>query len=305
MDIKGHTVRHVLVEPAADIAGEIYLGVVVDRAQRRAVVMASREGGVEIEEVAATNPGAIVRVAVDPVLGIQDYQVRRLAYGIELPRELHRPFGALLRSLFYAFTGWDATLTEINPLVITGDGALMGLDAKMTLDDNALFRHPDAVEFRDDEDRTDAELAAREAGLSYVDLDGDIGCLVNGAGLAMATMDVIKLFGGEPANFLDIGGGAQADKVEAAVRIILHDPNVKAVLINIFGGITRGDEVARGLLAALDRIDTDVPMVARIVGTNAEEARRILADAHLETASTLAEAAQKAVRAAGSPGASA
>jgi succinyl-CoA synthetase beta subunit len=301
MDIKGHEVRRVLVEPAADIREEIYLSVVLDRAARTAVVIASREGGMDIEEVAATKPEAIVRVAPDPILGLRDYQVRELAYGIGLDGSQMSAFGALVRALVHAYDQWDATLVEINPLAITGGGAFLGLDGKMSLDENALFRHPEALELRDVGEETQAERDAREAGLSYVDLEGSIGCLVNGAGLAMATMDVIKFFGGEPANFLDIGGGAQADKVEAAMRIILRDTNVRAVLINIFGGITRGDEVARGLLAALERVGTDVPMVARIVGTNAEEARQILADADLETARTLADAAAAAVRLAAVP----
>ncbi len=295
MDIRGHVVGCVLVEPAADIAREIYLGITLDRARRRAVIMASSEGGVDIEEVAGRNPDAIHRVAIDPLLGLQAFQRRRLAYEVGLPHEMVPAFSAVAAGLYEAFDSWDATLAEINPLVVTSEGRLVALDAKMSIDDSALYRQTAAVAMRDAGAETPAEAEARAAGLSYVDLDGAIGCLVNGAGLAMATMDVIKLFGGEPANFLDIGGGAQADKVEAAMRIILSDRRVRSVLINIFGGITRGDEVARGLLAALDKIDSDVPVVARIVGTNAAEARAILAGANLATGATLAEAAQKAV----------
>ena len=299
MDIKGHLVERVLIAPAVDIASEIYLGIVLDRALRMPVVMASSEGGVDIEEVAANRPEAIQRAAIDPALGLRPFQVRRVAYGIGLDPVHHRAFGTMLGQLYDAYISSDATLAEINPLVITEDGQLLAIDSKVTLDGNALFRQPELAALRDVGAETDAEQAARDAGLSYVDLDGSIGCMVNGAGLAMATMDVIKLFGGEPANFLDIGGGAQAEKVEAAMRIILSDDRVKSVLVNIFGGITRGDEVARGILAALNNIDTDVPFVVRIVGTNAEEAQAVLADANLPTAPTLAEAARMAVEAAG------
>jgi succinyl-CoA synthetase beta subunit len=297
LDIKGHVVEQVLVTPAADIQAEIYLGIVLDRTARRPVIMASREGGVEIEEVAATNPDAILKVAVDPLLGLQPYEIRRLAYGIGLDPALHGQFGATVKGLYASYLACDATLAEINPLAITPQG-LQALDGKMTLDDSALYRQPELEALRDPRSEADSERAARAAGLSFVALDGDIGCMVNGAGLAMATMDVIKLFGGDPANFLDIGGGAQADKVELAMRLILGDPKVQAVLVNIFGGITRGDEVARGIVAALANIDTDVPFVVRIVGTNAAEGRAILAGAAMETAQTLAEAAQLAVAAA-------
>jgi succinyl-CoA synthetase beta subunit len=299
LDIKGYKVRQVLIDPASEIADEIYLGVVLDRAQRAPVIMASSEGGVDIEEVAATKPEAIVRVTVDPRIGLQSYQTRQLAYGIGLPHEHVRSFGAIVTSLYEAYQGADATLAEINPLVVQADGTLLAVDGKVNIDDSALFRQPDIAAMRDPQAETEAERMAREAGLSYVDLDGSIGCLVNGAGLAMATMDVIKLFGGEPANFLDIGGGAQADQVETAMRIILSEERVRSVLVNIFGGITRGDEVARGIVAALSKIETDAPFVVRIVGTNAAEAIRILSDAEMQTATTLAEAAQLAIAAAG------
>jgi succinyl-CoA synthetase beta subunit len=298
MNIKGLTVKKVLVDAAADIATEIYMGIVIDRAQRRPVIMASSEGGVEIEEVARVTPERIVKVTIDPFLGLQTYQGRELAYGIGLSKDLVRDFIKIAQSLYQAFVECDASLAEINPLVVTGQGQLLAVDGKMLLDDSALFRHFDLAEARDTDLESPEEEEARRHGLSYVKLDGEIGCMVNGAGLAMATMDIIKLYGGEPANFLDIGGGAQADKVAAALRIILSDPNVKAVLFNIFGGITRCDEVARGILAALEGIDTSVPMVARLVGTNEEEGRQILAEAEMITAATLAEGAQKAVAAA-------
>ncbi len=298
MEIKGLHVQKVLVDEAADIQEELYLGVVLDRGSKRVVLMASSEGGVDIEEIAAHTPEKIVRVTVDPFLGLLDYQARELAYGIGLDKGLVRSFTAIAHGLYRAFIEHDASLAEINPLVITGDGKLLAVDGKMNIDDSALFRHPELERMRDTAAEDESERLARAADLSYVELQGEIGCMVNGAGLAMATMDIVKLYGGEPANFLDIGGGAKADKVAAALRIILRDPRVKAVLFNIFGGITRGDEVARGILAALREIDTDVPMVIRLVGTRAEEGRRLLADAQMITAESLSEAAQKAVAAA-------
>jgi succinyl-CoA synthetase beta subunit len=298
MNIKGLTVKKVLVDAAVDIVTEIYLGIVIDRTRRRPVIMASAEGGVEIEEVARVTPERIVKIAIDPFLGLQQYQGRELAFGIGLSKDLVRDFVKIAQGLYDAFVGCDASLAEINPLVVTGEGQLMAVDGKILLDDNALFRHFELAEMRDADEETLEEQEARRHGLSYVKLDGEIGCMVNGAGLAMATMDITKLYGGAPANFLDIGGGAQADKVAAALRIILSDPNVKAVLFNIFGGITRCDEVAKGILEALREVPTDVPMVARLVGTNEEEGRRILAEADMATAATLAEAAQKAVAAA-------
>jgi succinyl-CoA synthetase beta subunit len=319
MEIKGLIVKKVLVDPAADIRQELYLGTVIDRARRRAVVMASSEGGVDIEEVATRAPEKIIQVAVDPCLGLKDYQVRDLAMGIELPREQVGAFAQICRGLYDAFVSCDASLAEINPLAVLrspasagrspaspgrspasagGDGSLLALDGKLVLDDNALFRHPELAAMRDEDEETPEERQARLNGLSYVKLDGQIGCMVNGAGLAMATMDIIKHYGSAPANFLDIGGGAKADKVAAALRIILADPNVKAVLFNIFGGITRCDEVARGILQALQEVPPAVPMVVRLVGTNDVEGRAILAQANMLTAETLAEAAQKAVVAA-------
>ena len=298
MEIKGLPVRKVLVDEASNIKNEIYLGITNDRAARKPVIMASAAGGVEIEEVARVTPEKIIKVHVDPLLGLKDYQARDIAAGIDLPREHWKMFGQITQGLWRAYMECDATLAEINPLVITGDNHLIALDGKMVLDDNALFRHPDLAELRDLDIEAPAEVEARKYGLSFIKLDGDIGCMVNGAGLAMTTMDIIKLFGGEPANFLDIGGGAGADKVAAAMRIILSDPNVKAVLFNVFGGITRCDEVARGILVALDEVKPKVPMVVRLVGTNAEEGRKLLENAKMITAETLADAAKKAVAAA-------
>ena len=295
MNIKGLTVHKVLVDEAADIAQEIYLGIVLDRLQRRAAMMASAAGGIDIEEVARETPEKIIRVAIDPFLGLREYQTRQIAYGIGLKREMLKDFNTIAQGLYRCFVDLDASLAEINPLVVTGAGVLQALDGKILIDDNGLFRHPDLAALRDVDEEAPAETEARQRGLSYIKLDGEIGCMVNGAGLAMATMDMTKLFGGSPANFLDIGGGAQADKVAVALRIILADPHVKAVLFNIFGGITRCDEVARGIVAALEEVKPNVPMVARLVGTNEAEGRRILAAAHMQTASTLAEAAQKAV----------
>ena len=298
MKIKDLPVRKVLIDEAVDIKTEIYLGITNDRTRRCPVMIASAEGGVEIEEVAKTDPDKIVRVWIDPLLGLRDYQARYLAACTEMPRENWREFMSITKGLYQTFMQTDATLAEINPLVITGEKGLMALDGKMVLDDNGLFRHPELAEMRDLDEEAAEEREARKYGLSYVKLGGEIGCMVNGAGLAMATMDVINHYGGSPANFLDIGGGASAEKVAAAIQIIIRDPNVKAVLFNIFGGITRGDEVARGILAALEKTPTKLPMVVRLVGTNAEEGRHLLAKADMETAVSLADAAQKAVAAA-------
>jgi succinyl-CoA synthetase beta subunit len=298
MEIKGLPVRKILVDEAASIETEIYLGITNDRSERKPVMMASSAGGVEIEQIAKETPDKIVKVHIDPLLGLRDYHVRDMAAGIDLPREHWRTFGQIGRGLWQAYLRSDATLAEINPLVITSQNRLLALDGKMVLDDNALFRHPDLAEMRDVDVEPKAETEARKYSLSFIKLDGYIGCMVNGAGLAMATMDIIKLHGGKPANFLDIGGGASSEKVAAALRIILSDANVKAVLFNIFGGITRGDEVARGILAALQEVKTNVPMITRLVGTNAEEGRRILSEANMITAETLVDAAKKAISAA-------
>jgi succinyl-CoA synthetase beta subunit len=298
MEIKGLPVRKVLVDEAANISKEIYLGITNDRAARKPVMMSSSAGGVEIEEVARISPEKIIKEHIDPLLGLKDYQARNIAIGIDLPKQHWKLFNQIASGLWHAYEDCDATLAEINPLVITEDNRLIALDGKMLLDDNALFHHPDLAELRDLDVEAPSEIEARKYGLSFIKLDGNIGCMVNGAGLAMTTMDIIKLFGGEPANFLDIGGGAGSDKVAAAMRIILTDPNVKTVLLNIFGGITRCDEVARGILVALDEVKPKVPMVVRLVGTNADEGRKLLLDAKMITADTLADAAQKAVIAA-------
>ncbi|MCC6618698.1 MAG: ADP-forming succinate--CoA ligase subunit beta [Chloroflexi bacterium] len=298
MDIKGITVQTVLVAPAADIAKEFYLGLILDRAARAITVIASAEGGVEIEETAKTNPGAILRLPLHPLLGLQEFETRRIGFFLGIPADLRRDFATVMRGLYAAFVESDADLAEINPLVVTDDGRLLALDAKITLDDSALPRHPDLEAMRDLNEEEPSEIAAREAGISFIKLDGSIGCMVNGAGLAMTTMDLVKLAGGEPANFLDIGGGAKADRVAAAFRIILDDPNVKAILVNIFGGITRGDEVAHGIVEARSQLHREVPMVVRIVGTNSDEAKPILARANLITADSLDDAAAKAVEAA-------
>jgi succinyl-CoA synthetase beta subunit len=266
----------------------------VDRSSKSIIVMGSAEGGVEIEQVAKENPEAIIKVFVDPLLGLLDYQARKLAFGMRLDAHV-RDFTRIARGLVRTLIEHDASLVEINPLALTGDDHLLALDAKMVLDDNGLYRQPWAEELRDPAEEAESERQAREAGISFVKLDGNIGCMVNGAGLAMATMDTIKEYGGTPANFLDIGGGAREDKVEAALRIILSDPNVKAVMFNIFGGITRGDAVAKGIVKVLDQMKPDVPMVIRLVGTNAEEGREILKAANLPAAATLDEAAQMAV----------
>jgi succinyl-CoA synthetase beta subunit len=308
MQIKGLTVHKVLVDPGADIRQEIYLGVTNDRAARKPLMMASAAGGMDIEQVNRETPEKIIREHIDPFLGLRDYQARNLASSIRLPREHWKQFTDIARNLFKCFEACDATLTEINPLVITGQGTLMALDGKISIDDSSLFRHPDLAEMRDLQAEPTEETRAREAGLSFIKLDGDIGCMVNGAGLAMTTMDItsniaakLGIEGSGPANFLDIGGGAKADKVAAAMRIILSDTKVKAILFNIFGGITRGDEVALGILQALNEIKTDVPMIIRLTGTNAAEGRKIIDDANLpnmQSAATLVEAAEKAVKAA-------
>ncbi|MEJ7747818.1 MAG: ADP-forming succinate--CoA ligase subunit beta [Candidatus Limnocylindrales bacterium] len=304
MDIKGMTVRRVLIAPAADIVKEFYLAAVLDRAERQILLMGSAEGGVEIEQVAERHPEAIIRRHADPLLGLLDYQARELLFAMGLGGHLKAAL-QVARGLVTTMRAYDADLVEINPLAIVReagpDGSpverLVCLDAKITLDDSALDRHPGHEELRDPDEEAAEDRQAREAGLTFIKLDGTIGCMVNGAGLAMTTMDLVKRAGGEPANFLDIGGGARADKVAIAMQIILDDPKVNAILVNIFGGITRGDEVARGLIEARAQQQRDVPMVVRIVGTNAAEAAVLLEQARFQTASSLDEAAAKAVEA--------
>jgi len=296
MHIKGLKVEKVLVAEAVSYQKEIYIGAVLDRGTKSVVMISSAEGGVEIEEVAASNPDAIIKMPADSRLGLLEFQARELAFSIGLTDgKQARQFAQIANALNHVFVENDASLVEINPLVIRDDGTLQALDSKVLIDESALFRHSDLVAIRDLADEPEAERKAREAGITFIKLDGNIGCMVNGAGLAMATMDVIKLYGGEPANFLDIGGGAGKEKVKAAFEIILDDPNVQSVLINIFGGITRVDEVARGIISALQEVKTDIPIIARLVGTNEAEGRALLEDSPLIPAMTLAEGAQKAV----------
>jgi succinyl-CoA synthetase beta subunit len=299
LDIKGVTVQTVLVAPAVEIAKEYYLGLILDRGAKAVTIIASAEGGVEIEETARTNPAAILRMPLHPLIGLQPHNTRRVSFFLGIAADLRKEFAGIMQGLYDAFIGSDADLAEINPLVVTDDGRLVALDAKIVLDDSALPRHPDLEALRDLNEEDPSETAARAAGINFIKLEGSIGCMVNGAGLAMTTMDLVKLAGGEPANFLDIGGGAKADRVAAAFRIILDDPNVRAILINIFGGITRGDEVAHGIVEARAALSREVPMVVRIVGTNAAEAADILRRANLITADSLDDAAAKAVAAAG------
>ena len=299
MDIKGHVVRKLLITPAVDIAEEYYLGMLIDRGGH-VHVMASAEGGVEIEQVAKDDPDAIIHLAIDSRYGFLDHQA--LGIGLKLcPKELKkaRQIGAALQKLYAAFLDADSSLAEINPFVFTTDGEGLAIDAKVNLDDNALFRHPDHEELRDLEAEDPSERQAREADLSFVKLQGNVGCLVNGAGLAMATMDLVKHYGGQPANFLDIGGSSNPEKVVNALRIILTDPEVKAILFNIFGGITRCDDVARGIIRAAEQVEISVPIVVRLTGTNEEEARVLLAETDLVGADTMDEAVQKAIELAG------
>jgi succinyl-CoA synthetase beta subunit len=296
----GQKVSKVLVQEAADIAREVYLGMVVDRAIGKPVLMACAEGGVEIEEVAARTPEKILKAAVDPDAGLRPFQARRLALELGFTAEQASKAEALMTALCRVFLDKDCSLAEINPVVVTLKGDVLALDAKMTFDDNALFRHPEIEKLRDEAEENPAELRAAKSGLTYISLTGNIGCLVNGAGLAMATMDIIKYHGGEPANFLDVGGGANKDQVTEAFRIILSDPRVKAVLVNIFGGIMKCDTIAGAVIAAFHEVKPQVPFVVRLEGTNVDIARKMLADSglNLATANGLTEAAKKAVAAA-------
>jgi succinyl-CoA synthetase beta subunit len=299
LDIRGHVVRKLWIEKASDIAKEYYLSITFDRGHKRALLMFTKEGGIDIEEVAAERPEALARLHVDPLEGFQPYQARRLIYGAGLddPNE-QKQILTLVGRLYDAFVGCDAMLCEINPLIVTPDGEVKALDSKFTVDDNALYRHPDIAEMRDLDAYPPEERAAREKDVTYVKLDGEVGILGNGAGLVMSTLDVIALAGGRPANFCDLGGGGDAQGVVDALEIISADPQVKSILFNIFGGITRCDEVARGILQALDRISIDEPIVVRLDGTNAEEGRRLLADAdagNLHVEPTMLDAARRAV----------
>ena len=297
---EGKLVRQVLVAKAVDIASEFYLAVLMDRATERPVVVASPEGGVDIEEVAASRPEAITREPVDPLLGLQPFQARKIAAGLGLPSDKIAAAAKLILSLHELFASCDCSMVEINPLVLTTDGEVLALDAKFNFDDNALYRHPEIAALRDPEEEDPREVEASKFHLNYIGLDGDIACMVNGAGLAMATMDIIKHFGGEPANFLDVGGGASEDQVTQAFRILTEDPNVKAILVNIFGGIMKCDVIAQGIINAAKSIQLQVPLVVRLEGTNVEQGRDLLAASGLDiiAADDLADAAAKAVKAA-------
>jgi succinyl-CoA synthetase beta subunit len=295
MEIKGLTVDKVLVTPAEDIASEAYIGILVDRKSQAATFMVSAEGGIDIEEVAANRPEALRRLTVDPRYGLLPHQAYWLAnFLYEDPAEVKQAT-RIMDQLYRAFVGAGASMAEINPLITTPDGQVKAIDAKVSLDDNELFRYPDLAAYRDSGSEPPAETRAREAGLSFVKLDGSVGCCVNGAGLAMATMDLVKYYGGEPANFLDIGGSSNSDKVVAALEIITSDPNVKVILFNIFGGITRCDDVARGIVEATRRIEIGVPIVIRLTGTNEEEALRILDEAGFIAYTSMDEVVEKAV----------
>ena len=303
MDIRGLTVHELWVEGASDIASEYYASVVFDRSAKAPLVMLSTKGGMDIEEVAESDPEAIARVHVDPLLGFQEFHGRRLAFEAGVDADVVRPVGAMLSRLFEVFVSEEATLVEVNPLIVTPERDVKALDAKVTLDDNALFRHAENAELRDPSAEDPQERMAKERGLTYVKLDGDIGILGNGAGLVMSTLDVVAQAGGSPANFLDAGGGSKAEAITSAVEVILSNPNVKAVLFNIFGGITRCDEVARGLIEAFNQISPGVPFVVRLDGTNDVEGRRLLAEASLPNVfaeSTMDGAAHKVVELAAS-----
>jgi succinyl-CoA synthetase beta subunit len=292
---EGKLVRRLLVEQGLDIESELYLGILPDRATARVVIMASRAGGMDIEEVAATTPEKIIRVQVDPLLGLQGYQIRQLAFGLELEPEVIKQFAGMIQKLYKLFIDYDSSLVEINPLVITADKQMLALDAKVNFDDNAMFRHKDIAELRDVDEEEPLEVEASQYNLNYIKMDGNIGNMVNGAGLAMATMDLIKLAGAEPANFLDVGGGASAEMVENGFRIILSDPAVKGIFINIFGGILRCDVLARGVVEAANKVGLNVPVVVRMEGTNVEQGREILEQSklNLTTATDLKDAASK------------
>ncbi len=298
MDIRGHKVRRVLVEAGVEISTEMYLSIMVDRAAKKPLILFSSEGGVDIEEVAERNPEAIVRIYVDPLLGLLPYQVRELTFSAGLEGDVAKGVGRTLSNLYRAFSESDASLVEINPLVATSDGRVLALDAKVTVDNSSLFRHRDIADLHDVDAADPEEQRALEASLQYVKLDGDVGILGNGAGLVMSTLDVVAQAGGEPANFCDVGGGANAEMISEALDIVTANKQVKSVLFNIFGGITRGDEVARGLLEALERSEIDLPIVVRLDGTNAEEGRQILAQNTPENVfaeETMLDAARKAV----------
>ncbi|EGQ2892855.1 ADP-forming succinate--CoA ligase subunit beta [Staphylococcus pseudintermedius] len=295
---EGKEVKRLYIEEGANIQKEYYVGFVIDRATDRVTLMASEEGGTEIEEVAAKNPEKIFKETIDPVIGLAPYQARRIAFNINIPKESINKAVKFLIALYNVFIEKDCSIVEINPLVLTGEGDVLALDSKINFDDNALFRHKDIVELRDLEEEDPKEIEASKYDLSYIALDGNIGCMVNGAGLAMATMDTINHFNGNPANFLDVGGGATKEKVTEAFKIILGDENVKGIFVNIFGGIMRGDIIAEGIVAAVKEVELTLPLVVRLEGTNVKEGKQILKDSGLaiEPANTMAEGAQKIVK---------
>jgi succinyl-CoA synthetase beta subunit len=298
---QGRKVRRIYIEEGCDIARELYLGMLIDRASSRVTVIASTEGGMEIEEVAAKTPNKILKISVDPALGMQAFHARRIAFALGLKDKQVGATVKFLQAMYAAFTGLDASLVEINPLVVTGNGRVIALDAKMNFDDNALFRHKDVAALRDEHEEDPIEVQASHHGLNYIKLDGSIGCMVNGAGLAMATMDIIKLHGGAPANFLDVGGGASREQVTTAFKLILSDPNVKAILVNIFGGIMRCDVIAEGVVAAAKEVSLAAPLVVRLAGTNVELGKKILSESGLNivSADDLGDAADKVVKSLG------
>ncbi|MBU7592101.1 ADP-forming succinate--CoA ligase subunit beta [Metabacillus halosaccharovorans] len=294
---EGKEVKRLLIEEGCDIKKEYYVGLVLDRATSRVVLMASEEGGTEIEEVAEQTPEKIFKEVIDPAVGLQGYQARRIAFNINIPKELVGQAVKFMMGLYQVFVEKDCSIAEINPLVITGDGKVMALDAKLNFDSNALYRHKDIVEYRDLEEEDPKEIEASKYDLSYISLDGNIGCMVNGAGLAMSTMDIIKYYGGEPANFLDVGGGATAEKVTEAFKIILSDQNVKGIFVNIFGGIMKCDVIAEGVVEATKQVGLEIPLVVRLEGTNVELGKKILDESGLNitSAESMADGAQKIV----------
>jgi len=296
MDIKGYTVEKVLVADAVEIQKEYYVGLTIDRNTKSVLFMASAEGGVEIEEVAKENPDAIHKIPIDPDLGMTDFMARKIAFKLFSDMALVKQAADIFKKLYKIFIDTDASIVEINPLVITDGGKLAAIDGKMNFDDNALYRQPNIEVLNEPTEDEKKELSAKESGLTYIRLDGNIGCMVNGAGLAMASMDVIKHFGGSPANFLDIGGSSSPQKVIDAMNLLMSDKNVKVIMINIFGGITRCDDVAKGLVTALDQLKVDIPIVIRLSGTNAEEGLRIIKEHNLPTVGSLSEAAKEAIR---------
>lgn len=296
MDIKGYTVEKVLVAQGVKFNSEFYVGLTIDRNSKSVIFMASAEGGVEIEEVAKENPDTIYKFVIDPDLGMTDFLARKIAFKLFRDMSLVKQAVDMFQKLYQIFIDTDASLVEINPLVVTDDGKLLALDGKMNFDDNALYRQPEIEALNEPTEDEKKEIAAKDSGLTYIRLDGNIGCMVNGAGLAMATMDVIKHFGGNPANFLDIGGSSSPQKVIDAMNLLMSDKNVKVIMINIFGGITRCDDVARGLVTALDQMKVNIPIVIRLSGTNAEEGLRIIKEKNLPTVGSLSEAAQEAIR---------